>query len=84
MGAAKASLGGIAGGAQSCKKGDVSGSGRATVTFAPSGAVQSVTVEGTGFEGTPAGSCIARMFRGARVPPFSGSPFSVRKSFSVN
>jgi predicted Zn finger-like uncharacterized protein len=84
MGAAKASLGGIAGGAQSCKKGDVSGSGRVTVTFAPSGAVQSVTVEGTGFEGTPAGSCVARMFRGARVPPFSGSPFSVRKSFSIN
>jgi predicted Zn finger-like uncharacterized protein len=84
MGAAKASLGGIAGGAQSCKKGDVSGSGRATVTFAPSGAVQSVTVEGTGFEGTPTGACVARMFRGARVPPFSGSPFSVRKSFSIN
>jgi predicted Zn finger-like uncharacterized protein len=84
MGAAKASLGGIAGGAQGCKKGDVSGSGRATVTFAPSGAVQSVTIEGTGFEGTPAGSCVARMFRGARVPPFSGSPFSVRKSFSIN
>jgi predicted Zn finger-like uncharacterized protein len=83
MGAAKASLGGIAGGAQSCKKGDASGSGRATVTFAPSGAVQSVTVEG--FEsnaGTTA--CVSRMFRGARVPPFSGSPFSVRKSFSIN
>ncbi len=83
MGAAKASLGGIAGGAQACKKGDASGSGRATVTFAPSGAVQSVTVEG--FEsnaGTTA--CVSRMFRGARVPPFSGSPFSVRKSFSIN
>jgi len=69
---------------QSCKKGDSSGSGRAVITFAPSGLVQSVAVSGTGFEGTPMGACVASRFRGARVPPFSGSPFAVSKSFSIN
>lgn len=84
MGEAKAKLGAIAGSVQSCKKGDSSGSGRAVITFAPSGAVQSVSVSGTGFEGTPMGACVASRFRGARVPPFSGSAFSVSKSFSIN
>ena len=84
MGEAKAKLGGIASGVQSCKKGDTSGSGRAVVTFAPSGLVQSVAVSGAGFEGTPTGACIGGRFRSARVPPFSGSPFSVSKSFSIN
>jgi cytoskeletal protein RodZ len=84
MGEAKAKLGAIAGSVQSCKKGDSSGSGRAVITFAPSGLVQSVAVSGTGFEGTPMGACVASRFRGARVPPFSGSPFAVSKSFSIN
>jgi hypothetical protein len=84
MGAAKSSLGGIAAGAQACKKGDVTGSGRATVTFANTGAVKSVSISGSGFEGTPAGACVARMFRGAHVPRFAGSDFSVTKSFNIN
>jgi predicted Zn finger-like uncharacterized protein len=84
MGEAKAKLGAIAGSVQSCKKGDSSGQGRAVITFAPSGMVQSVAVSGTGFEGTPMGACVASRFRGARVPAFSGSPFSVSKSFSIN
>jgi hypothetical protein len=54
------------------------------VTFAPSGGAQSAVVQGAPFEGTPTGSCVAGRFRGARVPPFSGSPFSVSKSFSIN
>jgi predicted Zn finger-like uncharacterized protein len=84
MGEAKAKLGAIAGSVQACKKGDASGTGRAVVTFAPSGGVQSVSVTGVGFEGTPTGACVAGRFRGARVPPFSGSAFSVSKSFSIN
>ena len=69
---------------QGCKKGDVSGSGRVVVTFAPSGNVASAAVSGVGFEGTPTGACIAQRFRGAHVPAFSGSPFSVSKSFTIN
>ena len=84
MGEAKARLASIAGSVQGCKKGDVSGSGRVVVTFAPSGGVASAVVSGPPFEGTAAGACIASRFRGARVPAFAGSPFSVSKSFTIN
>lgn len=84
MGEAKARLGAAAEGAQSCKKGDVTGTGHVIITFAPSGAVQSAAIEGPPFEGTPAGACVAAHFRAVRVPPFGGSPFKVRKSFTIN
>jgi hypothetical protein len=54
------------------------------VTFAPSGNVTSAQVEGPPFAGTPVGGCIASAFRGAKVPPFSGAPVTVSKSFSIN
>ena len=83
-GAASASLGGIAGGVGSCKKGDgPTGGGRVSVTFASSGAATSVVVDPP-FGGTPTGNCIQGRFRGARVPAFGGSPVTVKKSFSVN
>jgi predicted Zn finger-like uncharacterized protein len=84
MGEAKARLAGIAGSVQGCKKGDLSGSGRVVVTFAPSGGVSSAVVSGAPFEGTPSGACVASRFRGAHVPAFAGSPFSVSKSFTIN
>jgi hypothetical protein len=84
MGEAKARLAAVAAGAQSCKKGDMTGTGRVIVVFAPSGAAQSATVSGPPFEGTPVGACVAVRFRGVRVPPFGGSPFSVAKSFTIN
>lgn len=84
MGAAKASLGAIAGAVQGCKRGDTSGSGRVVVTFAPSGAVQSAVVTDPPFAGTPTGSCVASRFRSAHVPAFSGSPFEVAKHFTIN
>jgi predicted Zn finger-like uncharacterized protein len=84
MGEAKARLASIAGSVQGCKKGDLTGSGRVVVTFAPSGNAQSAVVSGAPFEGTPTGACVASRFRGAHVPPFSGSPFSVSKSFTIN
>lgn len=84
MGAAKSSLGAIAGAVQGCKRGDVSGTGRVVVTFAPSGAVQSAVVTDPPFAGTPTGSCVASRFRSAHVPPFSGSPFEVAKHFTIN
>ena len=84
MGEAKARLAATAGSVQACKKGDVSGSGRVVVMFAPNGAAQSATISGPPFEGTPTGACVAARFRGVRVPAFSGSPFSVSKSFTIN
>jgi len=85
MGEAKARLAGAAAAAQGCKKPDgPTGSGRVVVLFAPSGAAQSATVTGPPFEGTPTGACVSARFRGVHVPAFSGSPFSVSKSFSIN
>jgi predicted Zn finger-like uncharacterized protein len=85
MGEAKARLGAAAAAAAGCKKANgPTGTGRVVVLFAPSGATQSATVSGPPFEGTPTGACVAGRFRGVRVPAFSGSPFSVSKSFSIN
>lgn len=85
MGEAKSRLAAAAAAAQSCKKADgPSGTGRAVVLFAPSGAAQSATITGPPFEGTPTGACVAARFRGVHVPPFGGSPFSVSKSFTIN
>jgi predicted Zn finger-like uncharacterized protein len=85
MGEAKARLAAIASGAQSCKRGDTSGSGRVEIVFAPSGGVQSASlISGPPFEGTSTGTCVLARFRAARVPPFGGSPFTVTKSFNVN
>jgi hypothetical protein len=33
--------------------------------------------------GTTVGSCVAKLFRQTRVPPFSGEPVTVAKTFSV-
>jgi len=84
MGEAKAKLGAVAESLQSCKRGDVTGTGRVIITFSPSGRVQSAVISGPPFEGTPTGSCVAARFRAVRVPAFGGSPFSVSKHFTVN
>jgi hypothetical protein len=83
--AAMGALGAAAGGARSCKTADgPTGSGKVKVTFAPSGNVTSVNLESGPFAGTPMVGCILGAFRGAKVPPFDGSPVSVSKSFSIN
>jgi predicted Zn finger-like uncharacterized protein len=85
MGEAKARLGAAAAAAGGCKKpGGPTGTGRVVVLFGPSGAAQSATITGPPFEGTPTGACVGARFRAVRVPPFSGSPFSVSKSFTIN
>jgi predicted Zn finger-like uncharacterized protein len=84
MGEAKSKLAAAAAAAQGCKKGDASGTGRIVVVFAPSGGAQSATISGPPFEGTPTGACVAQRFKGVHVPAFSGSPFSVSKSFTIN
>ncbi len=81
--AARSALGGAAGAASGCKKkGGPTGRGRVTVTFAPSGRATQATV-GPPFAGTSVGSCAAAAFRSARVPPFTGSPVTVSKSFFI-
>ena len=82
-GAAKTALTAAANNAASCKEpGGPTGSGKVSITFAPSGRPTSVAVTGE-LAGTTVGSCVAKLFRAARVPPFGGEPVSVSKSFSV-
>lgn len=83
--AASSALNGAAGAARGCKKPDgPTGTAKVKVTFAPSGSVTQSVVQGAPFAGTPVGSCIAGAFRGAKVPPFEGSPVSVTKSVTIN
>jgi hypothetical protein len=82
--AASAALAAAAGQASGCKQeGDPSGTARVQVTFVPSGRVTSANVQGPPFAGTATGGCIARAFRSASVPPFSGDPVTVSKTVSI-
>ena len=84
QGAAKAALGGAMGQATGCKAaGDPSGVARVSVTFAPSGRVTQAMVQGPPFAGTATGGCIARAFKSASVPPFSGDPVTVQKTVNM-
>ncbi len=84
-GAAISALSSAASAASGCKRPDgPTGSGRAVVTFAPSGNVTSATVSGGSFGGTSVGGCIASVFRRAKIPPFEGGPVTVSKSFSIS
>jgi len=66
-----------------CRRpGGASGPGKATVTLAPSGRVQDVSIQG-GIAGTPTGECVAAQFRTVKVPPFQGSAVTVSKSFVI-
>ncbi|HYQ14673.1 MAG TPA: GYF domain-containing protein [Polyangiaceae bacterium] len=81
--AAVAALGAAAASAGSCKKPDgPTGSGKVSVTFAPSGRATATSVAGD-LAGTEVGGCVARIFRAAKVPPFSGDPVTVSKSFTI-
>lgn len=83
-GAAKAALATAASGVAGCKKPDgPTGSGKVQVTFAPSGNATAATVIEGDFSGTPVGGCIAKLFRAAKVPAFSGEPVTVAKSFTI-
>jgi len=81
--AAVAALGAAAASAGSCKTADgPTGSGKVSVTFAPSGRATATNVAGE-LAGTEVGGCVARLFRSAKVPPFSGDPVTVTKSFAI-
>jgi len=82
-GAAASALGSV--NIQACKKaGGPTGAGKVTVTFLPNGSVEKAEIDGAPFAGTPVGGCIAGKYRGAHVPPFSGNPVPVGKSFTLN
>jgi predicted Zn finger-like uncharacterized protein len=84
MSAAKAALEGAASSAGSCKSADgPTGRGKVQVTFSPSGRVTSANVVEGAFGGTPVGGCIAKLFRSAKVPAFSGDPVTVAKAFTI-
>ena len=69
---------------QACKRPDgPTGNGKVKVTFGPNGQVNNSEIEGPPFAGTAVGGCIAGKFRAAHVPPFSGAPVAVGKSFSL-
>jgi serine/threonine protein kinase len=66
-----------------CKKADgVTGPGTATVTFNPDGTVGSVTMDPP-YAGTPVGDCVAGHFKRTKVNAFTGSPQTIKHSFTV-
>jgi hypothetical protein len=84
MSAAKAALEAAASSAPSCKTPDgPTGKGKVQVTFSPSGRATSANVIEGAFGGTPVGGCVAKLFRSARVPAFTGDPVTVAKSFTI-
>jgi predicted Zn finger-like uncharacterized protein len=81
--AAVAALTAAASSAGSCKTPDgPTGSGKVSITFMPSGRATNTQVSGD-LAGTAVGGCVARLFRSAKIPAFSGDAVTVSKSFSV-
>jgi hypothetical protein len=72
-----------AAGLSACSDGEHRGSSRVSVTFAPSGDAISASVEGGDLGGNSVGSCVARHMRSVRVPAFTGSRVTVRKTVHV-
>jgi hypothetical protein len=82
--AAKAALAIAAANALECRyPGEVAGTGRVAITFAPAGRVQSALILGAPFQATRTGSCIANAFRSASVPAFAGPPVLVTREVTV-
>jgi hypothetical protein len=83
-GAAKAALAAASSSAASCKTDDgPTGPGKVQVTFAPTGRATSANVIEGSFGGTSVGGCVAKIFRNAKVPAFSGDAVTVSKSFTI-
>jgi hypothetical protein len=81
--AAIAALSAAAANAGSCKTPDgPTGGGKVAITFMPSGRATNTQVSGD-LAGTAVGGCVARLFRSAKVPAFSGDAVTVSKSFTV-
>ena len=77
-------LTGAASSARSCvNENGPTGTGRAMVTFSPTGSVTTVSIDAP-FAGTPVGNCVANRFRSIRLAPFSGGNVTVGKSFTID
>jgi|GEM_PF-683882 len=77
--AASTAMGSARSAAMSCKQeGGPQGNATVRVTFAPNGRSTNAVIDGPPFAGTPVGGCIASKFRGLQIPPFGGSPVTVR------
>jgi len=63
---------------RNCSNSGVTGS--ALITFGPSGTVQKVQISQLDGDDVDSG-CVNRALSGTRVPPFTGAPVTVRKSF---
>jgi hypothetical protein len=82
--AAEAAMAAAASSARGCRtQGGPTGEARVTVTFATTGDVVYSEAEGTPFAGSATGECIARKFRNARVPPFSGQARSLTATVRI-
>jgi hypothetical protein len=81
--AAQAAMSRAAAQVSSCKRpGGSFGPGRALVTVTPSGSVDTVAVQGR-LAGTPEGDCVAGLFRGVKVPAFSGAAVTLTRGFII-
>ena len=70
--------------AQACKQsGGPTGKVTVVVTFEPSGKAAGATITDAPFAGTAIGSCISATMKRASIPPFSGLPGTVSKTFSL-
>jgi hypothetical protein len=65
------------------EKGGPTGKATVVVTFAPDGKVSAAMVSDPPFAGTATGACIAQAMKRASVPPFSGLPGTISKSFAI-
>jgi hypothetical protein len=82
--ATKAPLAQAANDAQACKQsGGPTGKVTVVVTFDPSGKVASATITDAPFAGTATAVCISSALKRASIPPFSGLPGTVSKTFSI-
>lgn len=82
--AAREALNAASSKAADCRQeGGATGKGKVQLTFATTGRVSSASIVEGPFTGTAAGNCALRHFRAAHVPPFSGTPQTVAKSFKI-
>lgn len=80
--AALSAIGSAAAGSRDCGP-DAAGPVDVLVTFAPSGETSNAEIEDGPLLGTPAGSCVARSLRRARVHEFDGERETVRTSIAL-
>jgi hypothetical protein len=67
-----------------CKpSGGPTGSGQVRITYGSSGQVKSVSVLTPRFQGTSTASCVQMVFRGAKIPAFSGPDATLTRGFTI-